>query len=327
MDVRRAGGADREALHALRREFAGPLPPWVEGGDEESLAEIDRAVAEGTAAIAEEDGEPVGFAAAVRRTDRLAELTELYVRPQARRAGVGTALAREVLDAAGAEYVHVAVGVDNDAGRAFYNRLGFQPERLVLRLDSAAAEAAGGATFGSVHVQTDDQGAVERAVARFVPRVSASRATVVSPVRNGWVAVYDEVADRDPAELRQLGRELSNVTGTVVIAVGVEEQVVRYLAFDHGRIVDEYVSVPEYHGPLPPGDVVGLRANPTVMARLTGADPSTLRRVARTAASPGELAPARELVVELAHALGFEGADLDFTAARDLEGAVVVEHR
>jgi hypothetical protein len=113
-----------------------------------------------------------------------------------------------------------------------------------------------------------------------------------------------------------------------VIAVGVEkDQAVRYLAFDHGRIVDEYLSVPEYHGPLPPGDVVGLRANPTVMSRLTGADPGALRRVARTASSPGELPPARELVAELAGVLGFEGADLEFAAARNLPGAVLVEHR
>ena len=319
---------DRETLRALWVEFAGTPPPWAEGGETEAFAELDRALADGTAALAEEGGEPVGFAAAVRRSARVAELTELYVRPQARRAGVGTALVRAVLAAVGAEHVRVAVGVDNEPGRALYKRLGFQPEQLILRLDTAPLERDAGATFGSVHVQTDDQGVVERAVARFVPRVSASRATVVSPARNGWVAVYDEIADRDPAELRQLGRELSNVTGTVVIAVGVEgEQVVRYLAFDHGRIVDEYVSVPEYHGPLPPGDVVGLRANPTVMARLTGADPGALRRVARTAASPGELPPAPELVAELAHVLGFEGADLDFAAARELEGAVLVEHR
>ena len=328
MEVRRATEGDRETLRAFWIEFAGTLPPWAEGGEEETFAELDRAVAEGTAALAEEDGEPLGFAAAARRSDRVAEVTELYVRPEARRSGVGTALVRTVLDAAGADYVRVAVGVDNEPGRAFYKRLGFQPEQLVLRLHADALEAAAGVTFGSAHIQTDDQGAVEHAVARFVPRIAASRATVVSPARNGWVAVYDEIASRDPAELRQLGRELSNVTGAVVIAVGVEEErVVRYVAFDHGRIVDEYLSVPEYHGALPPGDVVGLRANATVMSRLTGADPNALRRVARTSAAPADLPPARELLAELAAVLGLEGADLDFSEARDLEGAVLVEHR
>ncbi len=41
------------------------------------------------------------------------------------------------------------------------------------------------------------------------------------------------------------------------------------ILFERGRIVDEYLSVPEFYGPLPPGDVVGLAANPTVVARLT----------------------------------------------------------
>ena len=77
---------------------------------------------------------------------------------------------------------------------------------------------------------------------------------------------------------------------------------------DRGSIVDEYQSVPEYHGPLPPGDVVALSANPTVVARLTGAEPARVRAVARTATSPAELPPAPELFAQLANVLGLEGA-------------------
>ena len=75
MEVRRATEADRETLRELWREFAGPLPPWAEGGEEETFAALDRAVAGGTAALAEEDGEPVGFAAALPRRELVAELT------------------------------------------------------------------------------------------------------------------------------------------------------------------------------------------------------------------------------------------------------------
>jgi GNAT superfamily N-acetyltransferase len=328
MNVRPAQDRDRDVLRELWREFAGTPPPWAEDAEAETFAELDRALAGGTAVIAEEGGEAIGFASALPRGGRIAELTELYVRPDARRSGVATELVRAALAAVGAEFVRVAVGVDNQPAQTFYRQLGFKPEQLVLRLDTATLERPSGDTFGSVHVQTDDQGAIERAVRRFVPRVSASRATVVSPPRNGWVAVYDEVANREPAELSQLGRELSNVTGAVVVAVGVEhEQVVRYIAFDHGRVVDEYLSVPEFYGPIPPGDAVGLRANPTVMSRLTGADPGALRRVARTAASPAELPPAHEHVVELAEVLGLSGSDIGFEEARDLDGAVLVEHR
>ena len=96
--------------------------------------------------------------------------------------------------------------------------------------------------------------------------------------RNGWVTVYDEVADVEPGVLLRFARELSSRMGAVVIALALElDQVVRMVALDRGGIVDEYRSVPEFYGPLPPGDVIGLAANPTVLARLTGADAQEVR--------------------------------------------------
>ena len=67
--------------------------------------------------------------------------------------------------------------------------------------------------------------------------------------------------------------------------------------------------MPEFFGPLPPGDIVALAANPTVIARLTGTDPARIRTVARTAFSPAELPPARELLAGVAAAMGIEGSD------------------
>jgi hypothetical protein len=182
-------------------------------------------------------------------------------------------------------------------------------------------------SFGSVHLQTDDQNGVVTLVERLVPRVFSSRATAVSAPRNGWVAVYDEVADRDPRRLERLGRELSNAVGYVTFTIGVEDGLaVHYIAFERGRLLDEYLSVPEYRGPLAPGDAIAMRANPTVVGRLTGADPAAVRRVARTADSPVELPPAEELIRDLAAVLGLEGADYGFDQARELPGAVVVEY-
>ena len=80
--------------------------------------------------------------------------------------------------------------------------------------------------------------------------------------------------------------------------------IVWYTLYDRGAVVDEYSSVPEYRGPLPPGDVIALGANPTVVARLTGADPARVRQVARTAASPAELPPALELHGQIAELVG-----------------------
>jgi hypothetical protein len=204
---------------------------------------------------------------------------------------------------------------------------------LALLRAVAAARTEGGTpeerapSFGSVHMQTDDQNAVAELVSRLVPRVFRSRGTVVSPPRNGWIAVYDEATDRDPRQLARLGRELSNASGLVVFTIGVEEATaVHYIAFERGRTLDEYLSVPDFRGPLPPGDAIALRANPTVVARLTGANAAGVRALARTAASPDELPPANELLAQLAEVLGLEGAAVGFDAARGLPGARLVEH-
>jgi hypothetical protein len=126
--------------------------------------------------------------------------------------------------------------------------------------------------------------------------------------------------------LRRLARELSDRIGAVTVLLGIErEELVRMILFERGRIVDEYLSVPEFYGPLPPGDVIGLAANPTVMSRLTGADPEAVRRVARTAPSPADLPPARELLAELAGVMHVEGAGTGWADAQDIDGSVRIE--
>jgi hypothetical protein len=128
--------------------------------------------------------------------------------------------------------------------------------------------------------------------------------------------VYDEAADDDPNVLLRFARELSDRMGLIVIALSLEvDQVVRMVALDRGGIVDEYLSVPEFYGPLAPGDVIGLAANPTVLARLTGADPAAIRQVAQTAASPADLPRPRSLLAAIAHVLGLEGADRGYADA------------
>jgi hypothetical protein len=132
----------------------------------------------------------------------------------------------------------------------------------------------------------------------------------VSEPRNGWIGVDDELCSRDPKSLRRLGQELSYRTGGVVLTLGVEDgALVRYVLLDRGAVADEYASLPEFHGALPPGDVIALGANPTVVARLTGADPGRVRAVARTAKSAEDLPPAKELYAQLADLLGVGSED------------------
>jgi hypothetical protein len=172
-------------------------------------------------------------------------------------------------------------------------------------LERELGRAQRGGSAGRVYVQTDDETAVERAVRPFIPRLGRSERTEISSPRNGWVAVEDELCSREPRLLRRLAKELSYRTAGVVLLLGLEDgAVVRYVLFERGSIADEYVSVPEFYGPLPPGDIVALGANPTVAQRLTGADPARVRAVARTAASPAELPPPEELLAQIADLLG-----------------------
>lgn len=192
--------------------------------------------------------------------------------------------------------------------------------------DTQAEAEEDSGSFGSVHLQTDDQGAIVKLVERLVPRVLTSPETLVSPPRNGWIAVYDALADRDPDRLRALGRELSSGSGYVTITIGVEHaSVVHLVAMERGRLLDEYVSVPSLRN-VAPGDAVALRANPTVLSRLTGAAPAAVRAVARTAESPDELPPAEELIGQVGSALGLEGTGYGFDQARALPGALAVRH-
>ena len=164
-------------------------------------------------------------------------------------------------------------------------------------------------------MQTDDRAWVDRTVTEFARRIRSTGSRVEGP-RNGWTAVYDAAADADHNALLRLARELSERLGAIVIALALEvDQVVRMIALDRGGIVDEYLSVPEYYGTLPPGDVIGLAANPTVLARLTGADPAAVKAVARTAPSAAELPPPRELLAAIAAVLGLEGTAHGYEAA------------
>jgi ribosomal protein S18 acetylase RimI-like enzyme len=318
--IRTATADDLETIWELWRAFEREVPdPEYDPADlEENRREVEEAARSKIALVADEDGEVAAFALAAKLSDEVGLLSDLYVRPEARRRGLGRALVHEVarrLREEGVQVVRLEVSATNRDALAVYDRWGFRPEFHTLVVEAAALEQRlgkreQGRSFGSVHVQTDDRAAVERAVEKAVPRLGRSAGTEISEARNGWIAVYDELSDRDPKILQRLARELSLSTAAPVVAIGVEHgDVARYALYDRGGIVDEYLSVPEYYGPLPPGDVIALGANPTVVARLTGAEPAAVRAAAVTASRPDELPPAEEIVRGLAAAMRLEGAE------------------
>jgi ribosomal protein S18 acetylase RimI-like enzyme len=312
MTLRRTTADDLALVRELWDEFDRERPApaflaetWEQDG-------VDARVRAGEVILAEEDGAALGFAEFKRGTDAALWLQTIYVRPAARRRGIAKALLQELAAEArerGMSHLALEVLTDNGDARAVYDRLGFSEfsRSLAVPVDELAARLAAPAapSHGAVFVQSDDAEAVERAVGGFVPRLGRSEWTDVSGPVNGWTRVENDLCNADPALLRRLARELSDRTGAVVLQLGVEQgAVVRYILFERGRIADEYASVPTYYGPLPPGAVVALSANPTVAARLTGADPARVRAVARTAASPAELPPPEEIHGQLLAALG-----------------------
>lgn len=327
MTVRHGTDDDRATLRALweRWQSESVAPPWADTSWEANEPELDRALAANGLFLAEENGEAVGFVSSWLE-DHVARIGDLYVTQAARRSGAGRALVEAVIEnlrARGA--THLLLGANLES-LAFYEKLGFREVSRNLVLELEVREVGSGRSYGAIHVQTDDLAAVERAVRQFVPRLPGkSQGSLIAPPRGGWIAVYDDVCDRDPSMLRRLAKELSERLGAVVLSLGVEhEEVVRFVLLEAGRVVDEYLSVPEHYGALPPGDVIALAANPRVVARLTGADPTVIRGVARTAASRSELPPPQELLAAIAGAIGLEGAEHGWDDAPAIPGAVTV---
>jgi ribosomal protein S18 acetylase RimI-like enzyme len=317
--IRQAASSDRALIRELWEEFERELggPAYLQETWEEAWPDLSRTIKDGAALLAEDDGRAVGFIFCVLgdRGRKTAHISDFYVRPDARGRGVGRALLAAVIEPArenGLDHVSLEVLVGNTDARRLYERLGFAPVDMFMAAPlSGLAERLGSderpPSFGSLHVQTDSESDVQRAVAQFLPRLGRSAFTEVTPARNGWVAVVDELCDRDRSAQRRLGGELSDRLGVPVVALALEEEaVIRFLLFERGRMVDEYLSVPTYYGDLSRADELSLAANPTLAGRLTGADPARVRAVARIASSPSELPPPRELLAQIADLFGLE---------------------
>lgn len=258
--------------------------PWRDPDEDEFAPEVSL--------LADDDG----VIALTKRGTRVWFIDVIYVKPAARDRGLGAELIRAASDHVGPDAVlELEVLESNPGARRLYERLGFKTVDRTMALEPGAVPATDAPTIGAVHVQNDDADKVRRDASKVLRREPD-----VAP-GDGWTRV-----EAKPEELRNLARELSYTTG-VSVALSLEAgAVVRYVLFDRGSMVDEYLSVPEYFGELPPGDVYALGANPTVVARLTNADPARVRAVARTASSPSELPPAEELYRQIAEVLGVQ---------------------
>jgi ribosomal protein S18 acetylase RimI-like enzyme len=311
--VRRATADDESTIRELWEEFEAevPEPPGFQPETwEEEWRDTKRQLDAGGVFLAEDGDGAVGVAKIDTPDHGAMHVHLVHVRPRARRQGVGRALVRACVAHArdaGAATISLHVLLSNSDARAVWQRLGFQDVSYFMAapleaVEERLAERATGEQRATTHVQTDDELSVERAVAQFLPRLEQPDLRT----NGSWIRIADPVLDRDTESHGRFARELSDRLGAVTIALALEGEVVRFRLYERGRMVDEYLSVPNYYGELPTGDALALAANPTLVARLTGADRDAVRRVARTAATPAALPPADELYAQIAQLMGLE---------------------
>jgi hypothetical protein len=98
-----------------------------------------------------------------------------------------------------------------------------------------------GAFFVNYQIKSGDQDRVAAAAAELIQ----GRA-YVSPPKNGWITLYDEISDQQDAyEIGRLGSELSAQLKAVVFAFVVNDSAMFvYYLFDNGDLLDEYNSAP-----------------------------------------------------------------------------------
>jgi ribosomal protein S18 acetylase RimI-like enzyme len=295
MTIRRAAEADETTLRELWEEFEREVPWDIEDPEtwSDEWPDTLEDVRAGGVFLAEDDQGAVGVARVEKPTRGRAHVQLVHVRERGRRQGIAKALLRECVAHAqeqGARFVSLDVLRSNEQAVAVWRRLGFEEnqylmaasiDKLAARLDQRPA----GKERSSTHVQTDDEVSVQRAIAQFVPRLEAPR---VSP-SDSWIRVDDPILDHDRDAHGRFAKELSERLGAVTVALAQEGEVVRFRLYERGRMVDEYLSVPTYYGELSKGDELALEANPTLVARLTGADRDEVRRVIRTASAPADL--------------------------------------
>lgn len=134
--IRPATGRDAKLLWELNEEFNGEGCNTV--SNMEKFLEENR---EEIVCLAELEGRGAGFCCArvmrsVCYADAYAKITELYVRPEYRRKGIGRGLltfAEELCrKRAGVEEFQLLTGADNLPAQAFYRSMGYEREEEML---------------------------------------------------------------------------------------------------------------------------------------------------------------------------------------------------
>ena len=114
------------------------------------------------------------------------------------------------------------------------------------------------------HVQSENSKAVTKALARIVD-VEA----LVAPPKNGWITFFDASASvQDVKQLVRIVRSLSRKLQTAVFGFLVHDSsVFQYHLYDHGKLLDQYDSRPDYFGVVSAAKRRKFAGRPDVLLR------------------------------------------------------------
>ena len=254
MNVREATAADEPTL----LDFTSAI--WAENWDRPwPPPELTPALFEGKLVLlAEDEGEPVGYAFGELDPHGYAHVNIVYVVPERRRQGVTKALLAAFGERAreqGIEHLTLDVATRNEVGREAWRRLGFTEwaQRLTVPIERIAHhDEDDGESYASLHVQTDDSRHVRAQVDKYLPRLGGSDEPRVSGRATAGSRSTPSCVDRDRKARERLASELSNATAAVVCAIASTTAWSSATSlFERGSIVDEYQSLPEHLGAAP----------------------------------------------------------------------------
>jgi len=133
-----------------------------------------------------------------------------------------------------------------------------------------------GAWFGSIHIRTEDADAVRTAASQVATLLNAK--FLVAPVIDGWVSLFPHQHGQDQRVTETLTALLP--TMEIIHVVLADDDVFAYGFLRGGRIVDEYVSKPDYFERVSAAMREKQRGWPEHFAHLI-APPNTLADVQR----------------------------------------------
>ena len=120
-----------------------------------------------------------------------------------------------------------------------------------------------GASYGSIHLKTEDRDLVRDVLIRVA--AAGHVKFLAGPALNGWIGIYPSGNGQDPTVSAAIA---SQFPGSVLHLLVHDDDFFAYLIYREGRLADEYHSRPDYFGAVSELERHRVRGRPSVFANL-----------------------------------------------------------